>query len=168
MSSIFGHDSDPGATARQFVRRAVHDIVRDTDGPDAFTTRPIFPGASSTESAPDPAAAFKAARIVRDAAENAVRRYVAEMREGGRSWDEIGELLPIENGDVAAAEAFEQFADGDAFDRRFFWRCLSCEQTISDRGPYNGHPVDCETGHAEDCARHAAEVEQYERFLNEG
>jgi hypothetical protein len=29
---------------------------------------------------------------------------------------------------------------------------------ITDRGPFESHPEDCESGHAEDCSRFAAEL----------
>jgi hypothetical protein len=35
----------------------------------------------------------------------------------------------------------------------FAWTCQSCGENVSDRGPYNGHPEDEQSGHADGCER---------------
>jgi hypothetical protein len=41
------------------------------------------------------------------------------------------------------------------------WRCLSCDQAISDRGLIAG-PADNEIGHADNCDRLAAAVAEWD------
>ncbi|WP_433756331.1 hypothetical protein [Nocardia sp. CA-135398] len=41
------------------------------------------------------------------------------------------------------------------------WTCTSCDERVTDRGPYEGHPADNETGHATDCPRHQREILAY-------
>jgi hypothetical protein len=38
------------------------------------------------------------------------------------------------------------------------WTCPSCTKTVVDHGPYESHPEHNERGHADGCARLAAEV----------
>jgi hypothetical protein len=40
----------------------------------------------------------------------------------------------------------------------FYYTCPACAQAISGRGPYESHPEDNEQGHADGCARLAADA----------
>lgn len=105
-----------------------------------------------------------AARIVRDAAEQQMRRSATKAREQGVSWVEIAEALPVGDLDDPPAEAFYWVAGPPSmpFDPvSVSWECGSCGKRIKDSGPHSAHPADCESGHADDCARHNAEVLAY-------
>ncbi len=99
-----------------------------------------------------------AARICRERAERA--------RADGITWAQIGEALGLDPGsggksghDLGVA-AFEHFAGepGLRSQASFRFRCASCGEYITDRGPLEGHPEDNEQGHAEGCVRLAADI----------
>jgi hypothetical protein len=46
------------------------------------------------------------------------------------------------------------------YGRTFLWRCQSCDQAISDRGPIAG-PADDELGHASACQRQADAIAEW-------
>lgn len=111
----------------------------------------------------DPLAGVRAVVLVRGAAVRAVRDYVREAREAGRSWDHIGEALGVDDDEdrTRAERAFDEVAGHvDSFGgRRMWWRCPACGAGVTDRGPYaSSHPDDIEAGHAETCTRHAAGI----------
>jgi hypothetical protein len=41
------------------------------------------------------------------------------------------------------------------------WRCASCDQYVTDHGPFDADPAANEEGHAPGCSRHAAEIAAY-------
>jgi hypothetical protein len=91
-------------------------------------------------------------------------------RGEGVPWSELATPLGIaaepDDGWSPAEAAFRLVAPSpslpfDAVSVR--WDCASCGQWITDKGPYNGHPADDETGHADTCARHAAEITAWRR-----
>jgi hypothetical protein len=92
---------------------------------------------------------------------------VRRAREAGHSWEEIGRTLAFKpDADRTVAEAAYEQMTGSATSWSshgplFVWRCTACVRVISDRGPYERHPADNESGHAEDCSRLAAEVERW-------
>jgi len=99
-----------------------------------------------------------AARICRERAERA--------RADGITWEQIGEALGPSLGsdgrsghDLGVA-AFEHLTGerGRWRQASFWFRCASCGEYISDRGPFEGHPEDNERGHAEGCVRLAADI----------
>jgi hypothetical protein len=103
--------------------------------------------------------ALEVAMALRAAANAEVENQVRRARGRGHSWAEIAPLLGVDD-DVAA---FETIVKPRSFeDTPLRWTCESCQQGISDHGPYNGHPDDTERGHGEACARHYREVAAYE------
>ncbi|MFI6325095.1 hypothetical protein ACIBG8_46795 [Nonomuraea sp. NPDC050556] len=130
-------------------------------GKDAAKARPIFPGAETTAITADPLPALWAAKQLQALAAAQIYRQAQHARSAGHSWQQIGETLqlPDTNGPLAEA-AFEYFTDEPvSFSTpSFSWRCpaSSCGNMITDHGPYESHPDDCERGHAPGCARHAA------------
>jgi len=57
---------------------------------------------------------------------------------------------------TAAAVGFDSNWSG----LRVYWYCggpLGCGAHVTDRGPYDGYPSDCESGHVDGCRRLAAE-----------
>jgi hypothetical protein len=70
--------------ARQATDAEVIRIAREAGA--EFRTRPIFPGATATETYADPATGLKAARALEVAATRAVRSYVRHAREEGITW----------------------------------------------------------------------------------
>jgi rubrerythrin len=133
--------------------------------------RPVWPGAASTMRHAGPAAGMRYARMLADAARQAEHAHIRYAREEGLTWQQVGQALRLEHaaeerGAPLAEVAFEHATGAEHTDRwdrlSFYWRCASCGQSISDHGPDNGHPVDCEHGHAEDCQRLAAAVAAYE------
>lgn len=93
--------------------------------------------------------------------------YAAKARGEGRSWLDIaaavgldadGSADPADMAFTAFSHAASRYADPVAR-----WRCGSCGQQGVDHGPYEPHPDDRETGHALDCARHAADIRAHDR-----
>lgn len=137
--------------------------------------RPI-PGFSLPHRDVEPLAGVRAAVLARDVAVGRVREYAQQARADGHSWDDIAEALSVEKveGPVHRAEqAYLHLVE----DRPLYtedpdhswgrsapvahWRCGSCGQNVTDRGPFEAAPANNEEGHAADCARHAAEVAAY-------
>ena len=147
------------------VDNGIRAVVLKMGGDEAFETRPSFPGASFSISFPKAHYAIKAAVMVRDAAAGRVRRYVDDARAEGTAWQAIGILLGFGDQDGVGADeqAFDLIATGDWGSRATSWRCGACNKVVTDRGPFNSHPVDNETGHAEDCTRFAAEIEAWRK-----
>ncbi|SEP53368.1 hypothetical protein [Amycolatopsis saalfeldensis] len=95
-------------------------------------------------------------------------RVACEARGAGWSWGELASSVIVReefpNWTISGAKAFESVTGqtpGLAKMQTLTWRCGSCNQKITDHGPY-GHPSDCESGHADDCARHDQEAAAYE------
>ena len=123
----------------------------------------------------DPRAGIRAALLVRQVAAGQLYQQANEARAVGWSWEEIGEALELPGTEVGADRprgeaAFEWLIEGrepEPLDRdgvRLFrqsaasWRCGSCGAQVIDRGPFESHPDDNESGHAEDCPRHRAAI----------
>lgn len=162
----------PDERARQEARWAVNAaILRMAHAAGApVHERPIAPGLRTTVSDAEPLAGIGFALMLTDAAANEIHRYIRRAREDGAGWREIGTALRLERdveergGDLGAA-AFEYAAGPPAqrFDRLWFhWTCPVCQRPITDYGPYDSHPDDCESGHAEGCQRLAAAIAAYD------
>lgn len=122
-------------------------------------------GSSLTRSGVDDAlAGLGAARLMQRVAEAAIADYAVEARTAGRTWTEIGAALGITGEDwpgAVAERAFDRIAcgGGDGWSRSSVrWACQGCGQQITDTGPFTSHPADIESGHADGCARYAADV----------
>jgi hypothetical protein len=129
--------------------------------------RPVWPGAISTMRYAEPLAGIRAAQTVRSAADRVTDDYVRHARAEGTAWCHIGEALELaENSQLTshdlAIAAYEQLTgarDLPAFQTPVFhYTCQACQQPISDRGPYESHPLDNEHGHTEDCPRPTEQV----------
>lgn len=119
----------------------------------------------------DPLPGVRAAAVLRDVAWRVLVDAVEAARAAGRSWEELGEALglPLDGeplGEVAFAFVVERREPERA--RELFWspatswRCASCGELVTDRGPFESHPDDNESGHATDCARHLADVRAWQ------
>lgn len=158
-------DKDVDRIARNGVERVVHDMLREEHGKDSLVQRPISPRVDIPKWGPaDYTAGIKAARRVEGFARRLVREYADYARGAGTPWRDLAGPLGIEPDEDGyldrAEEAFKAIAPEPLrpFDPLWTgWRCVSCGESIVDRGPY-GHPSDNERGHAEDCARHLAEI----------
>jgi hypothetical protein len=167
---MFETTRDPSDVLRAGTERVVFDLLRAQHGPHAITQRPISARITSPHDQPaDYTAGIAAARMVADHANRLVNEYARKARGHGHSWRELAEALGIEPDDEGytdpAVVAFELVAPQPSmrFDpRRVAWACASCGESITDRGPYEGHPVDNQSGHAANCARHLREVAEYE------
>jgi hypothetical protein len=115
----------------------------------------------------EPLPGVRAAAVLRDAARRVLGDAVEAARAAGRSWDEVGEALGLpDDGEPVGEVAFALVVEGREPERprELFrlpstsWRCGSCGELVSDRGPFESHPVDNESGHTADCARHLADV----------
>lgn len=159
----------PEDIARQGTERVVHDLLRAEHGPGALVQRPLAEGLSAGFPAPaDYTAGIAAARRVADHADRLVDGYARKARGQGVAWRDLAGALGVGEEEDPAAAAFEAIVGQPLrqFDERSVgWSCDSCGQHITDRGPYNGHPEDNELGHADDCARHQAEIAEYERGI---
>lgn len=150
------------------IKRAILAALREEHGPDAVTERPIG-GSQIGIGSPGPTDLLKGAEeAIRTAnvAMGVSREWVKDARAEGISWMAIGEALGrfIPDPDTSedpAIHAFEWVAPTPSmrFDSvTVMWRCRSCESLITDHGPYDPHPEDMESGHVENCARHAADI----------
>lgn len=156
----------PDDVARTGVKRVVFDVLRAQHGAGSVVQRPISPRIDIPHPVPaDYAAGITAARKVAGHARRLLREYADAARGDGRTWRELAEPLGIEMDEDGytdvAVEAFLAVCPEPLrqFDRRrTSWRCASCGEVVTDYGPYNGNPVDDESGHAEDCVRHQAEI----------
>jgi hypothetical protein len=130
----------------------------------------------------DPLAAVRAARFVRGSAGAEISRYVDEARAAGKTWDEVAEALDIEpdedNYSSRAELAYRHIVEREQLpvarrnnwsihDPHTSWRCRSCKELVIDRGPFESHPDDRESGHAESCARHTAAVAAWQKELGD-
>ncbi|MBU3066433.1 hypothetical protein KO481_33540 [Nocardia sp. NEAU-G5] len=157
---------------RSRLERLVFTQLRDEHGDAAITREPLisqFTGHNfGDHDVPvDYLQAVEVAENFIDIARGLVTEYVNKARGHGCSWVEIAATLKIDPDEVddSAIEAFERVAllngyswRADAYTR---WTCTSCGQRVNDRGPWNGHPADNESGHAEDCERHQREIRAY-------
>lgn len=160
--------AEAGDRARERARSSITHLVLETIGEDALREVAIWPGARTTERRPEPRHGLRAALQLRDEASGHARRFVEELRADGLSWREVAAEVrrgeAVDGDDVEAV--FEEFAVHglSAFDASWLsWPCRSCGERVTDYGPYNPHPDDVEHGHAEGCARHAADVRAYEQ-----
>jgi hypothetical protein len=121
---------------------------------------------------PDPLTAVRAARTVRQEAAQLLGEHIDRARGAGHTWAELAAALGltkladeagIPDGQAAFCWATTGRIDGDrgpvwGYEPRRSWRCASCQERVTDHGPFNGNPGDDETGHAPDCPRHTAEL----------
>ncbi len=159
-------------SAAERTRREVGDLVsrmvhaaHDNAG---FRTVPFLPGSKLTRSEPLPLLALTAAVRLRNAAANRAGQYARDARADGASWLQIARAMEVSESEHQSAEevAFAVVAGSrvSMSDRpSTYWRCRDCDGLVTEFDPINGHPVDCERGHAEGCVRHAREVAAYER-----
>lgn len=155
-------DAASGAYWRMCV-----DVIKlaEADGAEV-RQRQLFPGSLSMERYAEPLAGIRASATLANTAMRIKREYVGRGRGDGCTWHEIGEALRLAEGEDAkrgydlGVAAFEYMAGEPCIWQQpaFGWRCGSCGAYITDRGPYESHPEDNEQGHAEACARFAAEV----------
>ena len=125
--------------------------------PDAFSIEPIFPGSTVTGRRPAPVPALRAALLLARMLSGEARRQVRRAREVGLSWAELAPAVDAE--DAVSAYEWAAGPGSSRWDvRSVVWRCPTCRQLVTDRGPYDGHPDDEERGHAAGCDRHAADV----------
>lgn len=163
---------DTGYILNTGVERVVFQLLAAGQGTDALTQREIAPGRIAIKHTQPTSyvAGIEAARKVEQRARHLVVEYAHKARGEGVTWAELALVLGIEVDpelyNEPAADAFREIAHTPSrqFDRVWTgWTCASCAQRITDYGPYNGHPDDNEGGHADDCARHAAEIAAYMR-----
>jgi hypothetical protein len=157
------------------VRRAIQVAAREGFGA-GVVERPI-PGVSTVHRDVEPLAGVRAAVLARDVAVRCVREYALAARADGRSWDDIAEALGVERGDGAVVRGERAYLhliedrplyteDPDPWPPAALashWRCASCDQYVTDKGPFDASPENNEQGHAQGCARHAAEMAAYRR-----
>ncbi len=170
----------PDDRAREEARRAVDAaVLRMARAVGAeVRERPIWPGSASTIHDIEPAAGIWFVVLLRDTARRKIHGYIRQARQDGLTWQEVGQALRLgpeaEKRGVSVAEAAFESAAGAGHARpfdtlSFGWTCPACQKTVTDYGPYNGHPDDCESGHAEGCQRFAAAVAAYEaQWADEG
>jgi hypothetical protein len=166
--------SGPGefTASRSHARQAVVGLARHRGA--EFTARPASREPGSPVRDLEPLTGARAARDIELASRRAARGYLRAAREAGHSWDQIGHALGLAPGadtdqaGLTVAEAAYTYAAGNPqtdtairYGRSFVWRCLSCDQAISDRGPIAGS-ADNEIGHTEGCGRLAAAVAEWD------
>lgn len=152
---------------RQLVRRVAVEVF---DG--RVVEKPIHGFTVITDTAlKDPLTGVRAALLLRRVIEGHLQHQAREARAAGRSWDEVGAALdlPDYEFDSRAEVTFAWLVEGREPEPETEalptfrapstrWRCGTCDQPITDHGPYGAHPDDGESGHAEECDRHRANV----------
>jgi hypothetical protein len=166
--------SGPGefTASRSHARQAVVGLARHRGA--EFTARPAAGEPGSPVRDLEPLTGARAARDIELGARHTARQYLRAAREAGHSWDQIGHALGLapnadaDQAGLTVAEAAYTYAAGNPntdtalrYGRSFVWRCLSCDQAISDCGLIAG-PADDEIGHAGDCGRLAAAVAEWD------
>lgn len=180
--SEFGRSPQHGAGEK--ARRLVRQVAVEVFG-GAVVETPI-PGFTviTDVGLDDPLTGVRAALLLRGVVEGQVLEHARAARAAGRSWDEIGAAmeLPDYEFDSRAEITFTCLVEGrepapEAEALPTFrapstrWRCGACEQQVIDRGPFESHPDDNETGHAPSCARHQTDVAAWQartRWEDEG
>jgi hypothetical protein len=154
------------------VRSVVDRAVKAAVPADQMVERKLRPESDYSWPEPRPLAGLQAALTVVRMAQDQAYAFAKALRGEGTSWREIADLLEIPWSDEYSRveRAYELVAGAapSTFSNRVYWTCggpAGCGQYITDRGPYNGHPVDNEDGHTEGCRRLAAESAAYEREL---
>jgi hypothetical protein len=130
--------------------------------------REAFPGSIATIRYAEPLAGIRAAVTLVNTASRLRREYIAAARQEGSDWAAIGDALGLHGtadgerrtGYDLAVAAYEFAAGQPDLWRQpaFSYRCGTCGEFITDRGPYESYPDDNESGHAADCSRHAAAI----------
>ncbi|ALE82468.1 hypothetical protein [Pseudonocardia sp. HH130629-09] len=162
----------PRQTAAEQARHLVRRIAVDVFGASVVET-PI-PGFTviTDRALDDPLGGVRAALLLRGVAGSQLYDHARAARSAGRSWDEIGAALelPDYEFDSRAEVTFAWLVEGREpapahrdpvpvfHPPSSSWRCGTCAALVTDRGPYESHPDDNETGHASDCTRHIAAI----------
>lgn len=153
------------------LQQAVRTTAREVFG--AAVVERAVAGLSIPDRDVQPLAGVRAAVLACDVAAARVRYYALRARAGGSSWDDVAEALGVGQDDAGqwsrAELAYLHLVEGHSLQpdqQRYWptsasWCCGCCEQQVTDRGPFMAAPQDNETGHAPDCARHAAQVAAY-------
>lgn len=158
------HTKDPSYVIDSGLRRVLFELLIAQHGDDALTERPMFAGRSEpkTTAPANYSQAIAAARSIAAAARGTFYDYARKARSDGYSWLDLADPLGVsKDSEDPALDAFELVAPEPYSwhdPRRVVWTCASCGKSINDRGPRNEHPDDEETGHADNCERHALEV----------
>lgn len=153
------------------VRSIVDRAVKAAVPADQMVERKIRPESSYGWSEPQPLAGLKAALTVARMAQGRAYKFAVALRGEGSSWSAIADLLEIPwSEDYVRVERAYELVAGPATSTysgpSVYWTCggpRGCGQFVTDRGPYDGWPSDCESGHADGCRRLAAECEAAER-----
>ncbi|QBS43576.1 hypothetical protein [Nocardia sp. CS682] len=158
---------------RRRLEKAVFARIRDEHGDTAITEEPYISRLTGynygDQDVPvDYLHAIEAADWVNRIAHSMTDEYACKARGQGHSWDDIADAFGIDRDEVSepAVEAFQRVAPPERYgwgDNNACWTCTSCNQRVTDRGPYEGNPADNETGHGEDCERHQREISAYRR-----
>lgn len=157
------------AQVRSIVDRAVKAAVP----ADQMVERKIRPESDYGWPEPRPLAGLQAALTVARLAEQQAYRFAVGLRGEGTSWREVADLLDIPWSDQYSRpeRAYELVLGPEpGHVRSLYWTCGGpdgCGRYVTDRGPYNGHPLDNEAGHAGGCRRLAIEGEAYVRECEE-
>jgi hypothetical protein len=161
-------DSERSEASRA-VETAVRRIVQVEHPADtAMVTEPIYVGAESTVLRPQPLQGIRAARLAKAMAVKQIREHAKRARSQGVHWGQIAAVLvepspydednPWKSALDDMDRAFKEVADfinSRDYEPSFSWKCAMCGQLVTERIPSDG---DIETGHADNCARAAAEL----------
>jgi hypothetical protein len=160
------------------VRDLVDRAIRAAVAPGNLVEKPLFLGAQTITARPTPLAGLQAALEVANLAQDRAHKFAVDLRGDGKSWLEVADLLEIPWSEEYRREerAYElvggagRVRRGAYAEPRVSWYCggpLGCGEFVTDRGPYNGAPVDNEDGHADGCRRLVAETAAHDKWLEE-
>lgn len=157
------------------VRGLVDRAVKAAVPAGQMVERRMRPESDYTWWEPSPKAGMQAALTVVRMAQEQAYKFARDLRGEGSSWAEVADLLEIPwSQEYSRPErAYELVAGtrpGTFSDARVYWTCGGpdgCGRHVTDRGPYNGYPVDNEDGHEQGCGRLTADTAAYEREMTE-
>lgn len=160
--------------AGQLVDKAIRAAVQ----PGGMVERRMRPESTITWEEPSPLAGLNAGLAIIRIAEQRTYACAVKLRGEGITWAAIADLLGVPYSDSYARleHTYElvrgPIPDGSGpwYEHNVHWECTGpggCGRYITDRGPYESHPADNESGHADDCTRASMEAEEHERAVEE-
>jgi hypothetical protein len=166
MSSLFGEPDDKDR-ARWDIRRQIENLAVTLFGGRRIKRELRSRGVAPLSiDAVEPLPFIGAAAFYRDVADGQAREEAEKARGDGATWAEIADAAGIADDpeqDRSAAElAYEWVSPRPSMrldEVNVYWTCGTCGERVKDHGPLGGsHPSDQESGHTEECTRHAADI----------
>jgi hypothetical protein len=170
---VSGFEVTPQKRAAWELQTAIERVARDVYGAQIVQVPSEGFERATKQKLDDPLAGVQAALLARSVAVAQMQAYAEQARGAGRSWDDVAEALGIEateDDEPRDEQAYRLLIEGRPlpvdepswFHRpKAWWTCTTCGQQVADHGPFESHPDDVETGHAEACVRRSTALAVY-------